>query len=84
MRRDAERQARERSTREGVACFVYFHPNGPPCVGDPGPTWYVRTHAEGEPEGAELVYITRQEPEGGWATWIPGKAQIAEAKAGQS
>lgn len=46
MRLSAEKQANERSEREGVACHVYRS----------GETWYVRTEVEGEPEGAVLEY----------------------------
>jgi hypothetical protein len=43
-------QAEDRARREGVPCFVWLQPN-------PGlPLWYVRTEAEGRPDGASLEY----------------------------
>jgi hypothetical protein len=48
MRLAAEKQAHERADREHVPCYV-FRRVGHPTIEDA--TWYVRTAAEGTPEG---------------------------------
>lgn len=48
MRRAAVEQAERRAKREGEPCYVYRQ----------GVTWYVRTAAEGAPEGATLEHTT--------------------------
>jgi hypothetical protein len=52
MRQSATQQAHERAERECVECYVYAI----------GRTWYVRTEAEGQPEGSTLVYKTGEQP----------------------
>ena len=56
MRQAAIRQAHERADREGLACYVYLQPH------TGLPLWYVRTKAEGRPDGATLEY-TAHPPE---------------------
>lgn len=58
MQKAAERQATERAEREGVACYVYR------CDGDAGSVWFVRTKAEGIPDGCETHTYCTEPPAG--------------------
>lgn len=61
MRKAALRQAQERAARDGVRCLVWSHEG----------TWYVRTDAEGEVEGAKLEWVEPAPNLGGFVLLAP-------------
>lgn len=61
MRKAAMRQAQERAARDGVRCLVWSKDG----------TWYVRTDAEGEVEGARLEWVEPAPAFGGFVLLQP-------------